>query len=185
MCPPPNTDLAHRDHNTVLKGQTNAQGVMADWDACAPEKIRKNAVHALEYFVGGSPEKLKAMCRAEQDAYFQKALDRLEKRHWSHNVLSAVVHRDETTPHLQALVIPLDQRGKLNARELVGGKDTLRQMETDFAKDVGLKFGLKHGVEGSKATQRTLQEHYGWIRNPVGPDFSLPERHKGSFLGGG
>lgn len=181
----PNADLSRLHQNTILKGQDHAQGVMADWDARAPEKIRKNAVHALEYFVGGSPEKVRAMGRNEQDAYFRKALDWLEKRHGAENVLSAVVHRDETTPHLQALVIPLDQRGKLNARELVGGKDTLRQMQTDFARDVGQEFGLKRGLEGSKATHQTLQEHYGRIRNPVDPDFSLPERHKGAFLGVG
>ena len=181
----PNADLARLEQNTVLKGQDHALGVMADWDARAPEKIRKNAVHALEYFVGGSPEKVRAMGREEQDAYFRKALDWLEKRHGAENVLSAVVHRDETTPHLQVLVIPLDQRGKLNARELVGGKDTLRQMQTDFARDVGQEFGLKRGLEGSKATHQELREYYGRIRTYVDPDFSLPERKKGSFLGAG
>ena len=36
-----------------------------------------------------------------------------------------------------------DARGKLNARELVGGKKTLRQMQTDFARNVGQPFGLE------------------------------------------
>jgi hypothetical protein len=81
--------------------------VIAAWEARAPEKIRKNAVHALEYFVGASPEKMAVMSRTQQDAYFRKALDWFEERHGKDNVLSAVIHRDETTPHMQILVIPL------------------------------------------------------------------------------
>ena len=51
----PNADQSRMAENLVLKGPGTAQGVMEAWDARAPEKIRKNAVHALEYFVGGSP----------------------------------------------------------------------------------------------------------------------------------
>lgn len=181
----PNADLERRDQNTVLKGRETAQGVMADWDARAPEKIRKNGVQALEYFVGGSPEKLKAMSREEQDAYFGRALDWLKARHGAENVLSAVVHRDETSPHLTALVIPLDQRGKMNASEFTGGRDKLREMQTSFAQDVGQEFGLKRGLEGSKATHQTIREYYARARTPIEPDFSLPERQRGSFLGYG
>ncbi len=181
----PNADLARLDQNSVLKGRDNAQGVMADWDARAPEKIRKNGVQALEYFVGGSPEKLKVMSREEQDAYFGRALDWLEKRHGAENVLSAVVHRDETTPHLTALVIPLDQRGKMNASEFTGGRDKLREMQTSFAQDVGQEFGLQRGLEGSKATHQTIREYYTRAHTPIEPGFSLPERQRGSFLGVG
>lgn len=179
----PNADQERKDDNLVLKGPTTGQEVMEAWDARAPEKIRKNAVHALEYFVGGSPEKMHAMSRTEQDAYFRQALDWFEKRHGAENVLSAVVHRDETTPHMQVLVIPLDARGKLNARELVGGKETLRQMQTDFARDVGQPFGLERGQERSRATHQTIQAYYGRANTPVDADFRLPGRRRGAVLG--
>lgn len=65
----------------------------------SPEKIRSNGVHGLEYFVAGSPEALKATSPQEQDAYFAKALGWLKARHAAENVLSAVIHRDETTLH--------------------------------------------------------------------------------------
>ena len=99
----PNADQSRMAENLVLKGPGTAQGVMEAWDARAPEKIRKNAVHALEYFVGGSPEKVHAMSRDEQNNYFRRALDWLKERHGAENVLSAVVHRDETTPHMQVV----------------------------------------------------------------------------------
>jgi len=179
----PNADQSRMAENLVLKGPGTAQGVMEAWDARAPEKIRKNAVHALEYFVGGSPERVHAMGRDEQNNYFRRALDWLKDRHGAENVLSAVVHRDETTPHMQVLVIPLDARGKLNARELVGGKDKLRQMQTDFARDVGQPFGLERGQERSRATHQTIQEYYGRASTPIEADFSLPERRRGAVMG--
>ncbi|WP_136686134.1 MobV family relaxase [Falsirhodobacter xinxiangensis] len=180
-----NADADRLHDNTVLKGADGAQGVIAAWDARAPEKIRKNAVHALEYFVGASPEKMAAMTRDQQDAYFRKALDWFKGRHGAENVLSAVIHRDETTPHMQMLVIPLDARGKLNARELVGGKATLSKMQTDFARDVGQDFGLERGKERSQATHQTIKEYYARANATPETYFQLPERHKGNLLGVG
>jgi hypothetical protein len=181
----PNADLDRLHENTVLKGPEKGQDVIAAWEARAPEKIRKNAVHALEYFVGASPEKMAVMSRTQQDAYFRKALDWFEARHGKDNVLSAVIHRDETTPHMQILVIPLDARGKLNARELVGGKATLSRMQTDFAHEVGIAFGLERGRERSQATHQTIKEYYAHAQEPVEADFRLPERRKGNVLGVG
>ncbi|MTE02131.1 hypothetical protein GIY56_17720 [Paracoccus sp. YIM 132242] len=181
----PNADLDRLHENTVLKGPENGRDVIAAWEARAPEKVRKNAVHALEYFVGASPEKMAAMSRDRQDAYFRKALDWFETRHGKDNVLSAVIHRDETTPHMQLLVIPLDARGRLNARELVGGKATLSRMQTDFAHEVGISFGLERGRERSQATHRTIREYYAHASTPAEADFRLPERHRGNILGVG
>lgn len=181
----PNADLDRLHENTVLKGPENGRDVIAAWEARAPEKIRKNAVHALEYFVGASPEKMAVMSRTQQDAYFRKALGWFEDRHGKDNVLSAVIHRDETTPHMQILVIPLDARGRLNARELVGGRATLSRMQTDFAHEVGISFGLERGRERSQATHQTIKEYYAHAQEPVEADFRLPERRKGHVLGVG
>lgn len=181
----PNADSERFQDNTVLKGAETGAQVMQAWQERAPDKVRKNAVHALEYFVGASPEKMQAMSREQQDAFFRRALDWFEHRHGAENVLSAVIHRDETTPHMQVLVIPLDERGKLNARELIGGKARMSQMQTDFARDVGLSFGLERGRERSKATHQTIREYYGRANTPVEADFRLPERRRGAVLGMG
>lgn len=138
----PNADERRTPDNTVLVGGDTSQAVLDAWKERAPEKIRSNAVHGLEYFVGGSPEALKAMSRQEQDAYFSDALDWLKARHGAENVLSAVIHRDETTPHMTVMTIPLDERGKLNARAIVGSREKLSAMQTDFAERVGKVHGL-------------------------------------------
>jgi len=178
-----NADKERFHENTILKGADTVQGGLQAWDARAPEKVRINAVHGLEYFVGGSPDRINAMSRTEQDSYFSKALEWFEERHGAENIISAVIHRDETTPHMQIIVIPLDERNKLNARALVGGKDNLRQLQTNFAEQVGLEFGLQRGIERSNARHHTIKEYYARAQTPLKDDLTLPERRAASGLG--
>lgn len=180
----PNADARRIHDNTVLHGPSTSADVLDAWKARAPEKIRSNAVHGLEYFVGASPEAMRAMNRAEQDAYFEKALDWLKERHGAENILSAVVHRDEATPHMTVMTIPLDEQGKLNARALVGNREKLSAMQTDFAETVGEDHGLVRGIQGSKATHERVQRVYAHIMDPEA-SVKLPERHRGAFLGFG
>lgn len=178
----PNADLKRRHDNTILLGPDTSEAVLDAWRDRAPEKIRTNAVHGLEYFIGASPEAMHAMSRAEQDAYFRDALDWLKERHGAENILSAVVHRDESTPHMTVMTIPLDEHGKLNARALVGNRHKLSAMQTDFAKEVGLEHGLERGLERSQATHERVQRVYAHIMAPEAA-VALPERQKGHFLG--
>ena len=178
----PNADTRRTPDNTILVGGDNSQAVLDAWKDRAPEKIRSNAVHGLEYFVGGSPEALKAMSRQEQDAYFSDALDWLKARHGAENVLSAVIHRDETTPHMTVMTIPLDERGRLNARALVGSREQLSAMQTDFAERVGKVHGLERGLQGSPARHERVQRAYAHLSDPDAA-VSLPERRRGAILG--
>lgn len=179
----PNADANRLHDNIVLKGPSTVAEAMAAWDARAPENVRRNAVPAVEFVVTASPEALATMSRTDQDEYFRRALEWIERRHGAENVLSAVVHRDETSPHLQVMVIPLDERGRLNARELVGGKTTLNRMQTDFAQTVGLPCGLERGREKSGATHQSIREYYARASQPAEADFRLPERQRGGLLG--
>lgn len=180
----PNADPRRISENTVLHGPASTRDVLADWHDRAPDKIRSNAVHGLEYFVGGSPERMAQMTRNEQDSYFGKALDWIKDRHGSDNVLSAVIHRDETTPHMTVMTIPLDAAGKLNARSFVGNRSQLSEMQTDFAKKVSEAHGLRRGVKGSVATHERVQRVYATYTGDAGA-LTLPEREKGSFLSRG
>lgn len=178
----PNADPKKRIDNTILAGRETADGVLKDWHQLAPAKIRKNAVHGLEYFIGGSPEKMHAMSREQQDQYFADALAWLEKRHGKENILSAVIHRDETTPHMTVMTIPLDDKGKLNARRFVGSRKDLSELQTGFAAEVGASHGLERGQRRSTATHERVQRIYGYMNDPP-MTVELPERATGGFLG--
>lgn len=180
----PNADPRKLTENTVLAGPDTADAVLKAWHSRAPEKIRKNAVHGLEYFIGGSPEKMLAMSRDQQDQYFADALAWLKKRHGAENILSAVVHRDETTPHMTVMTIPLDANGKLNARSFVGSRKDLSELQTGFAAEVGAAHGLERGQRRSTATHERVQRVYGYMQDPP-MAVELPERATGGFLGRG
>lgn len=179
-----NADPDRSGDNTIMVGADNSKDVLAAWKERAPEKIRSNAVHGLEYFIGGSPEKMKTMTREEQDTYFRDALSWIEHRHGKENVLSAMIHRDETTPHMTVMTIPLDDRGKLNCRSFVGNKKALSDLQTDFAENVSEKHGLRRGIKGSTARHERVQRVYGAYMTGEGA-ITLPERVKGSLLRGG
>lgn len=160
----PNADPARLDANTHI-GASNVDEAMQRFRDRLPDKVRSNAVLAVEFLVSGSPETMAGKSRAEQDRYFEDALTWLRERHGAENVIYAGIHRDEKTPHLYAYVVPIDERGKLNCRAFYGGAAALRQMQTDFADRVGRKHGLERGVEGSRATHQRVSRHYAALEH--------------------
>lgn len=155
----PNADPTKLDDNTHI-GAANVADALERFNARLPDKVRKNAVLAIEYLVTASPEDMQGKSRAEQDAYFEDALKWLRVRHGAENVVYAGIHRDETTPHMYAYVVPLDERGNLNCRAFLGGPKALNEMQTDFAERVGRQHELGRGIEGSKAHHVTIQRYY-------------------------
>jgi hypothetical protein len=182
-----NADPDRLDDNELIWGVEGSQDVLDAWQERAPDKVRSNAVHALEYVISASPAALAEMDHAEQTEYFRDSLRFLAVKHGAENILSAVVHRDEQTPHLQALVIPLDENERLNARAHVGGREKLRELQSDFADLVAEPYGIVRGRERSVARHRTIKDYYADAQKE--PDASperlkdaVPKRETGSVL---
>jgi len=166
----PNADPELTPENTHFGAATvdEAMAKFRDRLDAVDGKIRSNAVLGIEYLVTGSPERIAEMNRAEQDAYFEDALGWLKERHGDENIVYAGIHRDETSPHLYAYAVPLEEREKdgqpiqkLNARGFLGGsKHVLSEMQTEFAEKIGAKHGLERGVRGSKAKHQSVKRWY-------------------------
>ena len=78
-------------------------------------------------------------------------------------MIDVKIHRDETTPHLIAYVVPVDEAtGKLNAKKWLGGRAKMSQMQSDFADQVR-DLGLERGIEGSKAKHTRIKEYYAKV----------------------
>jgi len=182
---PHNADPSRAKYNSLV-GPKCPEEAYAKYESMLPEKVRKNGVRMIEYLVAGSPEIINKMDSKEKVDYFNAALKWLREKHGAENVIGATVHRDETTPHMHVFVVPYSQErdqagnlvkpGKLNAREFLGGKAKLTKMQTNFAKDVGLKHGLKRGEKGSRASHETVRDYYKRVNaTPVQRPQKLPE----------
>ena len=169
----PNADPSRTPDNTHIGAADVGEALAKFNDRLATqEKVRSNAVLAVEYLITGSPEDIHGKSREEQDAYFRDGLEWLKQRHGAENVIYAGIHRDEQTPHMYAYVVPIDERGKLNCRSFLGGAKALNQMQTEFAQEVGQQHGLQRGIEGSKARHVSVQQYYSRVNKAFEP---LPE----------
>lgn len=156
----------------------NAESVMTAIKDKLPEKRRKDAVLCVEYLITASPDWV-GWHKSDEQKYFDDAKRWLEDRHGKDNVIATTIHRDESTPHMIAYVVPLVD-GKLNAKKFLGGRQKLSDMQTDFAKSVGEPLGLVRGLEGSKAEHQTIKQYYANVNTAVkiSPDVVLdvPEK---------
>lgn len=171
----PNADAERTHLNT--HSQPTAAAARSAIEARLPEKRRSDAVLCVEYFIGASPEYFAQSGDKDGSRYFATALEWLKERHGAENVVATSVHHDETSPHLVAYVVPIDQdTGKLNAKKFLGGKATLSRMQSDFAEKVR-HHGLERGIEGSKATHTRVQDWYAQIgKDEPKPEIQIPEK---------
>jgi hypothetical protein len=183
--PTPNADPERAADNAHL-GASSAREAMEKVRARLPDKRRKDAVLAIEYLITASPEAMQAMDARGRDAYFNDALKWLRERHGGANVVYAGIHRDESTPHMYAYVVPLDEStGRLNARKWLGGHaSVLSEMQTDFAEKVGARHGLERGIKGSRAKHERVSRHYGLVNQAADKAAELGMLDKASIAVG-
>ena len=172
--PNANPQQTHNNEHSL----SSADLVMTAIKNKLPEKRRKDAVLCVEYLITASPDWV-GWHKSDEQKYFDDAKKWLENKHGKDNVIATTIHRDESTPHMIAYVVPLVD-GKLNAKKFLGGRQKLSDMQTDFARSVGEPLGLVRGLEGSKAEHQTIKQYYANVNTAVkiSPDIALdiPEK---------
>ena len=69
------------------------------------------------------------------------------KKFGEENILSAVVHLDERTPHMHVCFVPITKDGKLSSKTLIGGPTGLVKLQDDFYSHMFNHFPeLKRGI---------------------------------------
>jgi hypothetical protein len=127
---------------------------------------------AVEYVMTATPEWFTKATPEQEKAFFQQSLQWLADKYGADRIVTASIHRDETTPHLSAFVVPLTQDKRLSAKEFIGSRDKMRADQTTYAACVA-NLGLERGIEGSKATHQTIQQHYAAVQRGVTPKATL------------
>ena len=147
------------NQHLVAKSTDEAMGKLR---ALLPEKRRKDAVLAVEYVMSASPEWFEKATPEQEKAFFRQSLQWLADKYGADRIVTASIHRDETTPHLSAFVVPLTEDKRLSAKEFIGSRDKMRADQTTYAACVA-NLGLERGIEGSKAKHQSIREYYAKV----------------------
>ena len=98
-------------------------------------RTRSDSVRVVEVLVTASPEFFKGKKKAE--------------------IISAVVHMDEKTPHMHLCFVPLTEDKRLSAKEIVGNKKKLTWWQDEFWKHMVGKYPDLERGESASETGRT------------------------------
>ena len=118
-------------------------------------RTRSDSVRVVEALVTASPEFFKGKKKAEVRAYFNEALDFIQKHQSKDTIISAVVHMDEETPHMHLCFVPLTEDKRLSAKEIVGNKKKLTWWQDEFWKHMVGKYPDLERGESASETGRT------------------------------
>lgn len=140
------------------------------WDQI-PKK-RSDAVHGIEVLLTASPEAFSE--GLDLDAWKEQSMTWLRQQFKGCELVGACLHLDESTPHIQAILIPTDKAPdgtlKLNCKKYLGSAQKLSMMQTSYAKAVE-SLGLERGLKGSKAKHVTIAQFYQGIAKGSGVKF--------------
>ncbi|HEV7642790.1 MAG TPA: MobV family relaxase [Pyrinomonadaceae bacterium] len=156
-----NADKARTDKNIYLIGEKgeSLRELVNYHIGEAGGKPRSDSVECVEFLMTASPDYFSSPTKIIDFArQSKKFMDKLESR--GMKFIKACVHMDESTPHISAFAVPFDEKGKLNAKAHLGGREKLSKLQDEFAETMK-PLGLERGVKGSIAEHQTIQKYYG------------------------
>lgn len=146
-------------------------------------KLRKNSPPAVEIMLTASPEYFRKDANGKPDHYFTKEWIHATKdfliEKYGDNLVDAIVHLDELTPHIHAIVVPAVKKERrvqrtredielnrhrttnrygLAARDMFS-KFCLIDLQSEYANAVS-HLGLERGQQKSKATHTQIKTWY-------------------------
>ena len=136
-------------------------------------RTRKDSTRFVDTLVTASPEFFKGKSPKEIQAFFQRAADFLIGRVGRENIVSAVVHMDEKTPHLHLTFGPLTKDNRLCAKEIIGNRANLTKWQDDFHAYMVEKYpDLERGESASRTGRKHIIDDFGMER---GTDYGLEQ----------
>ncbi|HBT4927190.1 TPA: plasmid recombination protein [Klebsiella pneumoniae] len=122
-------------------------------------KIRKDGVWTGNVIISSDQEFFKKLTPEQEREFFKTAYDFYCEKYGKENVISAMVHKDETTPHLHLLIVPLTKDGRLCAKELFD-REALRSFHDIIAKRLQQRgFNIERGERNAKVKRMETDEY--------------------------
>lgn len=147
----PDIDYERSGHNYDL--HESAAGNYAESiqnridDLLLVKAVRKDAVHMCGLIVSSDGAFFEKLSPEETRRFFEESKAFLTEFVGAENVISAMVHMDEKTPHMHFLHVPVTPDGRLNAKEIYT-RDSLKKLQTELPRHLQSRgFDLQRGVE--------------------------------------
>ena len=159
-----------------IKNRTSAIQYRLD-NAHLKRKIGTNQVRAIRVLLSGTHEVMKTIEENKQlNNWCNDNLNWIKETFGEENLVSAVLHMDEKTPHIHATIVPIvtGERRKANDSQTykkknlndnslcaddVMARNKLKHYQNTYA-TVMAKYGLRRGIEGSEAKHISTAEYY-------------------------
>lgn len=125
-------------------------------------RFRKDTIVLVEGIITSDKLFFENMNDKEVKDYFETNLDFLKSEYGAHNIISANVHIDESTPHMHFTFTPITKDGRFSAKEIIGTRGDLRQLQDRYHKyltDKGYELLRGVRVENTKAKHKEVKEY--------------------------
>lgn len=135
-------------------------------------KPRKDAVLCSEIFLSASPEYFRPHDPNKAGEWddklmwnFTNASTKWLQENFGEKCVRAELHLDESTPHIHAYIVPVnDKTKKLSHKAMFGGDGKqasikMSKLQDSYASCLA-HLGIERGVKGSKATHTKVKEYY-------------------------
>ena len=121
--------------------------------------LRKDATVLTSTIVTSDKEFFDNMTFEKQKEFFQESYNFLKDLYGEKNIVSAVIHFDESTPHMHLTAVPLTQDGRLSAKNVID-RNTLRHIQKAIPELLNEKgFDIQRGIEGSNKNHEDTNEY--------------------------
>ena len=116
-------------------------------DLLLVKAVRKDAVHMCGLIVSSDSAFFEKLSPEDTKRFFEESKAFLTEFVGAVNVISAMVHMDEKTPHMHFLHVPVTPDNRLNANKIYT-RESLKKLQTELPRHLQSRgFDLQRGVE--------------------------------------
>lgn len=120
--------------------------------------IRKDAIKHVDGLITSDNDFFNKLSEEETNKFFRDSLEFLEQEYGKENMLYATVHLDEKVPHMHFGFVPLTEDGRLSAKDKIGNKKQMTELQDRFNAHVNEKgYEMERGVS-KQLTERQHQQ---------------------------
>lgn len=157
-------DISKTDSNLFFKKRYGWRKAIDELLKVNNLKRRKDSVVLLDGLYTASPDFFKNKTEYEIQNYFKDCLNFHVNTYCGGDkelLVNAVIHLDETTPHMQVASVPitkdLDGKAHLSAKLIMGNKKDYRDRQNAFYLNVTKEYGLDRGE--IKKNPKEIKKH--------------------------